>query len=83
MVSCLDESGPWNLPEGGQVGSIHTLTLTLTDVDADLNAPSGSIYALRDSHVIDLTLYDRMSPLVSFNLRLTTEVLRVEDECYL
>lgn len=74
----LNESGPWNLPEGGQVGSIHTLTLTLTDVDADLNAPSGSIYALPGTHVIDLTLYDRMSPLVSFNLRLTVEVLRVE-----
>ncbi|DAC21152.1 MAG TPA: hypothetical protein HA345_07435, partial [Candidatus Thalassarchaeaceae archaeon] len=74
----LNESGPWNLPEGGQTGSIHTITLILTDVDADLNAPSGSIYALPGTHVVDLTLYDRMSPLVSFNVRLTVEVLRVE-----
>ena len=74
----LNESGPWNLPEGGQTGSIRTITLILTDVDADLNAPSGSIYALPGTHVVDLTLYDRMSPLVSFNVRLTVEVLRVE-----
>ena len=74
----LSESGPWTLPEGGASGSIRTISLSLVDEDADFNDPYGAIFALPGTYIVDLTMYDRNAPLVSYTLRLTVEVERVE-----
>ena len=74
----LSESGPWSLPEGGTSGSTQTISLTLVDEDADFDDPYGAVFALPGTYIVDLTMYDRNSPLVSYTLRLTVEVERVE-----
>ncbi|MBA46315.1 MAG: hypothetical protein CMB31_07005 [Euryarchaeota archaeon] len=74
----LSESGPWTLPEGGALGSTRTISLSLVDEDADFNDPYGAIFALPGTYIVDLTMYDRNSPLVSYTLRLSIEVERVE-----
>ncbi|MEC7688653.1 MAG: hypothetical protein VX514_06360, partial [Candidatus Thermoplasmatota archaeon] len=74
----LSESGPWTLPEGGASGSTRTISLFLVDEDADFNDPYGAIFTLPGTYVVDLTMYDRNAPLVSYTLRLTVEVERVE-----
>ncbi len=74
----LSESGPWALPEGGAPGSTHTISLSLINEDADFNDPYGAIFALPGTYVVDLTMYDRNAPLVSYTIRLTIEIERVE-----
>ncbi|MEC7436034.1 MAG: hypothetical protein VYB27_03055, partial [Candidatus Thermoplasmatota archaeon] len=74
----LSEPGPWTLPEGGASGSIRTISLSLVDEDADFNDPYGAIFTLPGTYIVDLTMYDRNAPLVSYTLRLTVEVERVE-----
>ncbi len=74
----LSESGPWTLPEGGASGSTRTISLSVVDEDADFNDPYGAIFALPGTYILDLTMYDRNAPLVSYTIRLTIDVERVE-----
>ena len=74
----LSESGPWTLPEGGAVGSTRTISLNIVNEDADFDDPYGAIFALPGTYIVDLTMYDRNAPLVSYTIRLTIDVSRVE-----
>ena len=74
----LSESGPWSLPEGGAAGSTRTISLNLVNEDADFDDPYGAIFALPGTYIVDLTMYDRNAPLVSYTIRLTIDVERVE-----
>ena len=74
----LNETGPWDLAPMGQEGDSRIVTLTLEDVDADINDPSGARYALPGNYVNDLILFDRDSPTVSHKIRITSVVERVE-----
>ena len=74
----LSESGPWTLPEGGAAGSTRTISLNLVNEDADFDDPYGAIFALPGTYIVDLTMYDRNAPLVSYTIRLTIDVERVE-----
>ncbi len=74
----LSESGPWTLAEGGATGSTRTISLNLENEDADFDHPYGAIFALPGTHIVDLTMYDRNAPLVSYTIRLTIDVERVE-----
>ena len=70
----LNEEGPWNLSPFGESGDRVTITLNLTDEDADLE----SQFALPGVFVTDLTLMDKMTPTISHSARLSVEVDRVE-----
>ncbi len=74
----LNETGPWELAPLGQDGDRILVQLNLTDVDTDINNPSGAVYALPGTFVTDLNLYDVNAPTVSHSMRLEAEVERVE-----
>ena len=74
----LNETGPWDLAALGEDGDHRIVTLTLEDVDADINDPTGARYALPGNFVNDLILFDRDSPTVSHKIRITSVVERVE-----
>ena len=74
----LNETGPWDLSPLGEEGDRIIVQLNLTDVDTDINNPSGAVYALPGTFVTDLNLYDVNAPTVSHSMRLEAEVERVE-----
>ncbi len=74
----LNETGPWDLAEGGNEGDSTRVTLTLEDVDADLTDPTGARYALPGTFVNDLNLFDKNAPTVSHTIRVTSTVERIE-----
>ncbi len=74
----LNETGPWELAPLGQDGDRILVQLNLTDVDTDIDNPSGAVYALPGIFVTDLNLYDVNAPTVSHSMRLEAEVERVE-----
>ncbi len=74
----LNESGPWELAPFGEEGDRILVQLNLTDVDTDIDNPSGAVYALPGTFVTDLNLYDVNAPTVSNSMRLEAEVERVE-----
>lgn len=74
----LNETGPWDLAASGEVGDSTIVTLTLEDVDADLENPAGPRYALPGNFVNDLNLFDKNAPTISNTIRITSVVERVE-----
>ena len=46
-------TGPWDLAASGDVGDSRIVTLTLEDVDADLENPAGWRFALPGNFVND------------------------------
>ena len=74
----LNETGPWDLAASGDVGDSKVVTLTLEDVDADLENPAGPRYALPGNFVNDLNLFDKDAPTISHTIRITSVVERVE-----
>ena len=74
----LNETGPWDLAALGEDEDSRIVTLTLEDVDADLEDPAGARYALPGNFVNDLNLFDKDAPTVSHTIRITSVVERVE-----
>jgi len=70
--------GPFTLSEAGGSSESTEVTVTLRDLDADLDAFNGARYALPGTYVVDVIAYYRMNPTVSHTIRLEVEVLRVE-----
>ncbi|MCS5535358.1 MAG: hypothetical protein NZ802_05845, partial [Candidatus Poseidoniales archaeon] len=70
--------GPFSLTSAEGVANSTQVTVTLTDLDADLDAFNGARYALPGTYVVDVIAYYRMNPTVSHTIRLEVEVLRVE-----
>ena len=70
--------GPFTLTSAQGVASSTEVTVTMTDIDADLDAFNGARYALPGTYVVDVIAYYRMNPTVSHTIRLEVEVLRVE-----
>jgi len=70
--------GPYTLTEAGGTSDSTEVTVTLRDLDADLDAFNGARYALPGTYVVDVIAYYRMNPTVSHTIRLEVEVLRVE-----
>lgn len=74
----LNETAPWVLAPFGEAGDRITISLTVTDEDADISDSSEARYALPGRFVTDLTLFDSMAPTISHSVRLSVEVARVE-----
>ena len=74
----LNETGPWDLAASGESGDSRIVTLTLEDVDADLENSAGARYALPGNFVNDLNLFDKDAPTISHTIRITSVVERVE-----
>ena len=74
----LNETGPWDLAASGDVGDSRIVTLTLEDVDADLENPAGPRFALPGNFVNDLNIFDKDAPTISHTIRITSVVERVE-----
>ena len=72
------EAGPFTLTAAGGADDAHQVTITLTDIDADLDAFNGPRFALPGTYVVDVIAFYRMNPTVSHTIRLEVEVLRVE-----
>ncbi|MEE2747478.1 MAG: S8 family serine peptidase [Candidatus Thermoplasmatota archaeon] len=72
------EEGPFSLTSQGGVADSTEVTVTMRDLDADLDAFNGARYALPGTYVVDVIAYYRMNPTVSHTIRLEVEVLRVE-----
>jgi len=70
--------GPFLLTSDEGVANSTEVTVTLRDLDADLDAFNGARYALPGTYVVDVIAYYRMNPTVSHTIRLEVEVLRVE-----
>ena len=70
--------GPFSLTSQGGVADSTEVTVTMRDLDADLDAFNGARYALPGTYVVDVIAYYRMNPTVSHTIRLEVEVLRVE-----
>ncbi|MEE3310615.1 MAG: hypothetical protein VX230_03910, partial [Candidatus Thermoplasmatota archaeon] len=70
--------GPFSLTSAEGVANSTQLTVTMRDLDADLDAFNGARYALPGTYVVDIIAYYRMNPTVSHTIRLEVEVLRVE-----
>ncbi|MDE0574214.1 MAG: S8 family serine peptidase [Candidatus Poseidoniales archaeon] len=69
---------PFSLTSAEGVANSTQVTVTMRDLDADLDAFNGARYALPGTYVVDLIAYYRMNPTVSHTIRLEVEVLRVE-----
>jgi uncharacterized membrane protein len=69
---------PFSLTSAAGVANSTQVTVTMRDLDADLDAFNGARYALPGTYVVDLIAYYRMNPTVSHTIRLEVEVLRVE-----
>ena len=74
----LNETGPWDLAASGDVGDSRIVTLTLEDVDADLENSAGPRFALPGNFVNDLNIFDKDAPTISHTIRITSVVERVE-----
>jgi uncharacterized membrane protein len=74
----LNESGPWILNPSGQEGDKYTVSLNLSNRDADITDSAGARYSLPGDYVTDLTLFDKNAPTISHSIRLTTKVATVE-----
>ena len=70
--------GPFSLTSQGGAADSTEVTVTMRDLDADLDAFNGARYALPGTYVVDVIAYYRMNPTVSHTIRLEVEVLRVE-----
>ena len=70
--------GPFSLTSAEGVANSTQVTVTMRDLDADLDAFNGARYALPGTYVVDVIAYYRMNPTVSHTIRLEVEVLRVE-----
>ena len=70
--------GPFALTSAEGVANSTQVTVTMRDLDADLDAFNGARYALPGTYVVDVIAYYRMNPTVSHTIRLEVEVLRVE-----
>ncbi|MCH2637780.1 MAG: S8 family serine peptidase [Candidatus Thalassarchaeum sp.] len=72
--------GPFSLTSAGGAADSTDVSVTMRDLDADLNPLPGQvpIYALPGTYVVDVIAYYRMNPTVSHTIRLEVEVLRVE-----
>ena len=70
--------GPYSLTSAQGVANSTQVTVTMRDIDADLDAFNGARYALPGTYVVDVIAYYRMNPTVSHTIRLEVEVLRVE-----
>ena len=70
--------GPFSLTSQGGASDSTEVTVTMRDLDADLDAFNGARYALPGTYVVDVIAYYRMNPTVSHTIRLEVEVLRVE-----
>ena len=70
--------GPFSLTAQGGAADSTEVTVTMRDLDADLDAFNGARYALPGTYVVDVIAYYRMNPTVSHTIRLEVEVLRVE-----
>jgi len=70
--------GPFSLTSAEGVANSTQVTVTMRDLDADLDAFNGARYALPGTYVVDIIAYYRMNPTVSHTIRLEVEVLRVE-----
>ena len=66
------------LAASGDVGDSRIVTLTLEDVDADLENPAGPRFALPGNFVNDLNIFDKDAPTISHTIRITSVVERVE-----
>ncbi len=74
----LNESGPWILNPSGQEGDKYTVSLNLSNKDADITDNALARYSLPGDYVTDLTLFDKNAPTISHSIRLTTIVDTVE-----
>ena len=72
------QEGPFSLTSQGGASDSTEVTVTMRDLDADLDAFNGARYALPGTYVVDVIAYYRMNPTVSHTIRLEVEVLRVE-----
>ena len=70
--------GPYTLTSAQGAANSTQVTVTMRDIDADLDAFNGARYALPGTYVVDVIAYYRMNPTVSHTIRLEVEVLRVE-----
>ena len=70
--------GPFLLTSAAGQSNSTQVTVTMRDLDADLDAFNGARYALPGTYVVDVIAYYRMNPTVSHTIRLEVEVLRVE-----
>ncbi len=70
--------GPFSLTSAQGVANSTQISVTMRDLDADLDAFNGARYALPGTYVVDVIAYYRMNPTVSHTIRLEVEVLRVE-----
>ena len=70
--------GPFALTSAQGVANSTQVTVTMRDLDADLDAFNGARYALPGTYVVDVIAYYRMNPTVSHTIRLEVEILRVE-----
>jgi len=74
----LSEDGPWILNPSGDSGDRIIISLSITNLDADLTNNGEIRYSLPGIYVTDLLLFDQNSPTISHSIRLTTSVDRVE-----
>jgi uncharacterized membrane protein len=74
----LSEDGPWVLNPSGDSGDRIIISLSITNLDADLTNNGEIQYSLPGDYVTDLLLFDKNSPTISHSIRLTTSVDRVE-----
>ena len=72
----VNDTGPYVMPPAGTEGSIKKLSITLSNLDADLE--SGSI-ASAGIVVVDVTARYQNDPLVRYSVRLRVDIDRVDD----
>ena len=72
------DEGPFTLTSSQGIANSTQVSVTMRDLDADLDAFNGARYALPGVYVVDVIAYYRMNPTVSHTIRLEVEVLRVE-----
>jgi len=70
--------GPFTLTSSQGIANSTQVSVTMRDLDADLDAFNGARYALPGTYVVDVIAYYRMNPTVSHTIRLEVEILRVE-----
>ena len=74
----ISAEGPFTLTSAQGVANSTQVTVTMRDLDADLDGLNGARYALPGTYVVDVIAYYRMNPTVSHTIRLEVEVPRVE-----
>ena len=72
----VNETGPFVMPPAGNSGSTKKLSITLSNLDADLETDT---IATAGIIVVDVTARYQNDPLVSYTVRLRVDINRIDD----